>query len=66
MEKQDPFHFLAFPREGEDRGSSTGGGEHREAMSRLQKRIQSERIPQPQARQKAREIFQGLDRKGKI
>lgn len=65
MEKRDPFHFLAFPREGEERGA-TGGGEHREAMSRLQRRIQSEGIPQPQARQKAREIFQGLDRKGKI
>jgi hypothetical protein len=35
-------------------------------MGRLQRRIQSERIPQPQAREKAREIFQRLDRQGKI
>lgn len=66
MAERDPFHFLAFPRDGEDRGSTSGSGEHREAMSRLQRRIQSEGIPQPQARQKAREIFVGLDRKGKI
>lgn len=65
MDEQDPLHFLAFPREGEE-VRSAGSGEHRAAMGRLQRRIQSERIPQPQAREKAREIFQRLDRQGKI
>ncbi len=65
MSKVDPFHYLKLPGDAPG-GSSASSGEkpgRRDAMRRVQKRIQDDGVPREQAAEMARDAMVRVDRK---